>query len=105
MEPSTARPAPAEDADIASMACQFLISQNYLLSAFELMVEAQVQCAAHHCSPVQAIDPMQIVVTSNIALLQESGNEQQVEMLSHFFSDRTKFPPEKLAEFELGDGA
>ena len=48
---------------------------------------------------------MQIAVTSNIIVLQESGNEQQVEMLSHFFSDRTKFPPEKLAEYELGDGA
>ena len=46
MEPPTARPASAEDADIASMACQFLISQNYLLSAFELMVEAQVQCCS-----------------------------------------------------------
>ena len=51
------------------------------------------------------MNPMQIAVTSNITPLQESGNEQQVEMLSHFFSDRTKFPPEKLAEFELGDGA
>lgn len=34
----------------------------------------------------------------------EAGREEEVELLTSFFSDRTRFPPEALAKFEPHDG-
>ena len=55
---------------------QWLLANNYLLSALELLVEAQ-----------------------------EAGNEGEVEQLQLFFGDRDKFPPEVVAQFDQSDGA
>ena len=55
---------------------QWLLANNYLLSALELLVEAQ-----------------------------EAGKESEVERLSEFFSDHAKFPPEEVAKFGARDGA
>lgn len=54
---------------------QYLLANNYFLTALELLVEAQ-----------------------------EAGNEGDVEQLQLFFSDRVKFPPEEVAKFDQHDG-
>ncbi len=54
---------------------QYLLAHNYLLTALELLVEAQ-----------------------------EAGNEDDVESLQHFFSDQAKFPAEVVAKFDPNDG-
>ena len=54
---------------------QWLLANNYLLSALELLVEAQ-----------------------------EAGKESEVERLSEFFADHAKFPPEEVAKFGARDG-
>ncbi|KAK9813191.1 hypothetical protein WJX72_010407 [[Myrmecia] bisecta] len=55
---------------------QYLLANNYLLTALELLMEAQ-----------------------------EAGREPEVESLHLFFSDRTKFPPEELVKFGRDDAA
>ena len=55
---------------------QWLLANNYLLAALELLVEAQ-----------------------------EAGREGEVESLQLFFADRNRFPPEELARFDQRDGA
>ena len=54
---------------------QWLLANNFLLSALELLVEAQ-----------------------------EAGKESEVERLSEFFADHAKFPPEEVAKFGARDG-
>lgn len=54
---------------------QYLIANNYILTALELLVEAQ-----------------------------EAGREQDVEYLQTYFSDKSKFPPEEVAKFNPADG-
>ena len=54
---------------------QYLLANNYLLTALELLVEAQ-----------------------------EAGNEGDVESLQRFFSDQAKFPAEVVATFDPKDG-
>ena len=54
---------------------QWLLANNYLMTALELLVEAQ-----------------------------EVGREDEVEDLNVFFSDREKFPPEELVKFDQNDG-
>lgn len=54
---------------------QYLLAHNYLLTALELLVEAQ-----------------------------EAGNEDDVESLQHFFRDQAKFPAEVIARFDPNDG-
>lgn len=53
----------------------FLLRNNYLLTALELMLEST-----------------------------EAGHEEDVALLTSFFSDQTRFPPEALAKFEPADG-
>lgn len=54
---------------------QYLLANNYLLTALELLVEAQ-----------------------------EAGNEEDVEGLQRFFSDQAKFPAEVVATYDPKDG-
>ena len=54
---------------------QYLLAHNYLLTALELLVEAQ-----------------------------EAGNEEDVDSLQHFFSDQAKFPAEVVAKYDPNDG-
>lgn len=54
---------------------QWLLANNYLMTALELLVEAQ-----------------------------EVGREDEVDGLQIFFSDRQKFPPEELVKFDQKDG-
>lgn len=54
---------------------QYLLANNYLLTALELLVEAQ-----------------------------EAGNEDDVESLQRFFSDQAKFPAEVVATYNPKDG-
>ena len=54
---------------------QWLLANNFLMSALELLVEAQ-----------------------------EAGKESEVERLSEFFSDHAKFPPEEVAKYSARDG-
>ena len=54
---------------------QWLLANNYLMPALELLVEAQ-----------------------------EVGREEEVEELNVFFSDREKFPPEELVKYDQSDG-
>ena len=54
---------------------QWLLANNFLLSALELLVEAQ-----------------------------ESGKDDEVEGLKHFFSNTDTFPPEELAKYNPEDG-
>ena len=54
---------------------QYLLAHNYLLTALELLVEAQ-----------------------------EAGDEDDVESLQHFFSDQAKFPAEAVAKFDPNEG-
>jgi hypothetical protein len=54
---------------------QWLLANNYLLTAFELLVEAQ-----------------------------EAGKEASVSSLRDFFSDQNKFPVEDIAQFDQDDG-
>jgi hypothetical protein len=54
---------------------QWLLANNYLLTAFELLVEAQ-----------------------------ERGKEADAGFLREFFSDLNKFPPEEIAQFDQDDG-
>lgn len=58
-----------------SQVVQWLLANNYLLTAFELLVEAQ-----------------------------ESGKEDSVSSLRDFFSDQNKFPVEDIAQFDQDDG-
>ncbi|DBA87750.1 hypothetical protein WJX77_004203 [Trebouxia sp. C0004] len=53
---------------------QYLLAHNYLLTALELLVEAQ-----------------------------EAGNEEDVDSLQHFFSDQAKFPAEVVAKYDPND--
>lgn len=53
---------------------QYLLAHNYLLTALELLVEAQ-----------------------------EAGNEEDVDSLQHFFSDQAKFPAEVVAKYDPSD--
>ena len=55
---------------------QWLLANNYLMTALELLVEAQ-----------------------------EVGREDEVEELNVFFADRDKFPPEELVKYDQNDGA
>jgi len=55
---------------------QWLLANDYLLAALELLVEAQ-----------------------------EAGREDELESLQLFFADRNRFPPEELARFDQHDGA
>lgn len=54
---------------------QYLLANNYLLTALELLVEAQ-----------------------------EAGNEEDVEPLQRFFTDQAKFPAEIVATYDPKDG-
>ena len=54
---------------------QYLLANNYLLTALELLVEAQ-----------------------------EAGNEEDVESLQRFFGDQAKFPAEVVATYDPKDG-
>lgn len=54
---------------------QYLLAHNYLLTALELLVEAQ-----------------------------EAGQEDDVESLQRFFSDQAKFPAEAVAKFDPSEG-
>lgn len=54
---------------------QYLLAHNYLLTALELLVEAQ-----------------------------EAGNEEDVDSLQQFFSDQAKFPAEVVAKYDPSDG-
>lgn len=54
---------------------QWLLANNYLMTALELLVEAQ-----------------------------EVGREDEVEELNVFFSNREKFPPEELVKYDQNDG-
>ena len=54
---------------------QWLLANNYLMTALELLVEAQ-----------------------------EVGRDDEVEELQVFFSNREKFPPEEVAKFDQKDG-
>ena len=54
---------------------QWLIGQNYLLTALELLVEAQ-----------------------------EAGREVEVDVLRHFFADQSRFPAEEVARHDPRDG-
>ncbi|KAA6425912.1 MAG: hypothetical protein FRX49_04287, partial [Trebouxia sp. A1-2] len=53
---------------------QYLLAHNYLLTALELLVEAQ-----------------------------EAGNEEDVDSLQQFFSDQAKFPAEVVAKYDPSD--
>lgn len=53
----------------------FLLHNNYLLTALELLMESN-----------------------------EAGRHDEAQVLSTFFSDRTRFPPEALVKFEPHDG-
>lgn len=55
---------------------QYLLAHNYLLTALELLVEAQ-----------------------------EAGDEDDVESLQLFFSDQAKFPAEAVAKFDPNEGS
>lgn len=54
---------------------QYLLAHNYLLTALELLIEAQ-----------------------------EAGDEDDVESLQHFFNDQAKFPAEEVAKFDPNEG-
>ena len=54
---------------------QYLLAHNYLLTALELLIEAQ-----------------------------EAGDEDDVESLQHFFNDQAKFPAEAVAKFDPSEG-
>ena len=54
---------------------QYLLAHNYLLTALELLVEAQ-----------------------------EAGDEDDVKGLQLFFSDQAKFPAEAVARFDPSEG-
>lgn len=60
---------------LSSQVVQWLLANNYLLTAFELLVEAQ-----------------------------ESGKEADLGFLKEFFSDRIKFPPDEISQFDQDDG-
>lgn len=55
---------------------QYLLAHNYLLTALELLVEAQ-----------------------------EAGDEDDVESLQHFFGHQAKFPAEAVAKFDPSEGS
>ena len=54
---------------------QYLLANNYLLTALELLLEAQ-----------------------------EAGREGDVEPLQEFFADRDRFPPEEVVRLGPADG-
>ena len=56
--------------------CQWLLAHNYLLSALELLVEAQ-----------------------------EAGKETEVARLTDYFSNKERFPPEEVAKHGALGGA